>query len=65
MTKKKSDITVNCKYCKYAGEEQNHMCFCSSLSVFRSIGVRVCKRFEIDKRKYNKIWVETTRKSGV
>lgn len=52
MTKAKQGIKHNCRYCKHAGEVKNFICWCAVQMIGRATGVRVCRWFEVDVKKY-------------
>ncbi len=35
----------DCRTCKNGDKEKNYMCYCSALSVFRSVGIRPCSYY--------------------
>lgn len=47
------DVKHNCRYCRHAGPVRNFVCHCTALGIGRATGVRLCKLFEMDERKYN------------
>lgn len=50
--KEKEAVRPNCRYCEYAGPVKNHICRCEVLHVGRATGVRACRSFKVNNKKY-------------
>lgn len=52
MAKKKDDTTlsipkqVDCRNCRYKGEEGNYMVYCKAQKRYRAFGLRCCSMFK-------------------